>query len=239
MNSRTNTAAVDDSEQAVQIYVWELPVRITHWLIVLSITILVPTGIYISHPFIAVAGAATNHFVTGWARVIHWYTAIVFDLALLARVGWMFVGNEYARWDQFIPVSRERLRNFFQTLKFYLFLRRWPPEVVGVDALTGVTYVLLFMLEALIAVTGLALYGFSAAYNSVMRPFALLVPYFGGLETVRWIHHLCMWLILGFIPYHVCTRVMVSAVERNHLIDSMFTGRKLVRRELARVADER
>jgi Ni/Fe-hydrogenase 1 B-type cytochrome subunit len=239
MSNQSSAAAVGAQAQAVQVYVWELPVRVTHWLIVLSVTILVITGLYISHPFVAVAGSATNHFVTGWVRVIHWYTAIVFDLALLARIAWMFVGNEYARWDQFVPVCRERLRNLLETLKFYLFLRRWPPEVVGVDALTGVTYVLLFLLEALIATTGLALYGVSAAYDSVMRPFALLVPYFGGLETVRWIHHVCMWLILAFIPYHVCTRIMVSTVERNHLIDSMFTGRKLVRRELVQAADGR
>ena len=39
-------------------YVWQIPVRITHWLIALSIVVLSVTGLYIGHPFMTVAGEA-------------------------------------------------------------------------------------------------------------------------------------------------------------------------------------
>jgi Ni/Fe-hydrogenase 1 B-type cytochrome subunit len=71
-------------------YVWELPVRVTHWLIVVSIAVLAVTGYYIGDPFIAVSGPARDHFVMGTMRVIHLYAAIVFtgcSPAITTRVG--------------------------------------------------------------------------------------------------------------------------------------------------------
>jgi len=100
-------------------YVWELSVRVTHWLIFLAIAVLAVTGFYIGDPFITVSGPAREHFVMGTMRVIHLYAAIVFTLSVLVRVYWMFAGNYYARWDRFIPVSRERLRSTLQAVEFY------------------------------------------------------------------------------------------------------------------------
>src|SRR5574340_952805 len=94
----------------VRVYVWEAPVRVTHWLIALSIVVLAVTGFYIGRPFIIVSGPAGQHFVMGTMRVIHFYAAIVFIAALTARVAWMFLGNTYARWDKFLPVKPRRAR---------------------------------------------------------------------------------------------------------------------------------
>src|SRR3990167_4804750 len=55
----------------VRVYVWEVPVRVTHWLIVLSIAVLSVTGFYIGYPFVTVSGPAGRHFVMGWTKVIH------------------------------------------------------------------------------------------------------------------------------------------------------------------------
>src|SRR5208337_3282531 len=72
----------------VRIYVWELPVRVTHWLIFFSVLILSATGYYLGDPFITVPGPAKDHFVMGTARAIHLYAAIVFTLAVLVRIYW-------------------------------------------------------------------------------------------------------------------------------------------------------
>ena len=80
-----------------RLYVWELPVRLTHWVIFFAIVILAATGYYIGNPFISVPGAATDHFVMGTVRAVHLYTAIVFAMAVLVRIYWLFVGNGYAR----------------------------------------------------------------------------------------------------------------------------------------------
>ena len=55
----------------VRIYVWDLVVRITHWLIALSILELSITGIYIGNPYIISAGPAGESFVMGWMKALH------------------------------------------------------------------------------------------------------------------------------------------------------------------------
>ncbi len=87
--------------ELVRVYVWQIPVRVTHWLIALSIVVLSVTGLYIGQPVHDRAGPAAQSFVMGWMKVIHGYTAYVFIAAVLARVIWMFTGNKYARWDKF------------------------------------------------------------------------------------------------------------------------------------------
>ena len=114
-----------------RLYVWELPVRLTHWIITLAVFALAFTGYYIGRPFIIVPGEARFAFVMGTMKAIHFYAAIFFTLAVLARVVWMFVGNEYARWDQFVPLSRTRRRMLWTTFAYYIFLRRNPPSVAG------------------------------------------------------------------------------------------------------------
>ena len=43
----------------VRVYVWEWPVRLAHWLIVISLFFLSWTGLYIGSPFLISSGEAT------------------------------------------------------------------------------------------------------------------------------------------------------------------------------------
>ncbi len=219
------------ASEIVRVYVWEAPVRITHWLIALAIVVLSCTGFYIGWPFIAVSGPAGQHFVMGWAKVIHGYAAYVFITAVLARVIWMFTGNKYARWDKFMPVHKHRWRGLWPTLRFYLFALRKPPGFVGHNPLAGVTYLAVFGLYFLAIATGLVLRGASAGNDSPLRWFASWEGVFGGLYVARWIHHAVMWLLLGFSVHHVYSGVLMSTVEANATMESIFSGYKFVPRE--------
>ena len=215
----------------VRVYVWEAPVRVTHWLIVLAITVLSVTGIYIGYPFITVSGPAGQHFVMGWAKVIHGYAAYGFITAVVARLIWMFTGNKYAHWDKFIPVRSARFHGLWRTLKFYLFALRTPPGFVGHNPLAGLTYTLVFGLYFVAILTGLVMRGASADVDSPLRWFASMAPLVGGLQITRWIHHGVMWLLLGFAVHHVYSSVLWSTVEKNATVESIFTGYKFVPRE--------
>lgn len=215
----------------VRVYVWEAPVRITHWLITLAIAVLSVTGLYIGYPFITVSGPAGQHFVMGWAKVIHGYAAYVFITAVVARVIWMFTGNKYARWDKFIPVRSLRFHGLWRTLKFYLFALREPPGFVGHNPLAGLTYTLVFGLYFIAILTGLVMRGAGADVDSPLRWFASLAPLVGGLQIARWIHHAVMWLLLGFAVHHIYSAVMMSMVEAKATMESMFSGYKFVPRE--------
>ena len=226
-----STATVPGPPQhGVREYIWQLPVRITHWLIALSIVVLSITGFAIGHPFLVVPGEARFAFVMGILKAVHFYSAIVFTLSVLARIAWMFVGNRFASWREFLPVSRRRWRLLVGTLRFYLFLDRQPPTVHGHNPLAGLAYFLVFCLYLLEIATGLALYSVNAHVDSWMGIFGSLLPWLGGAQTARWLHHIVMWLLLGFAVHHIYSAWLVTIVEKNATMDSIFSGYK-IRRE--------
>lgn len=216
----------------VPVYVWELPVRIAHWLIFLSIAILSVTGIYMGRPFLVVPGEARFHFVMGTIKAIHFWAAFVFLAAIVMRVVWMFTGNRFAGWDRFIPLRHQRWRGVLPTLKYYLFMRREPPQHVGHNPLAGLTYTVVYGLFFFQALSGLALYGMSSHVGSPLRMFAALLPALGGAQTARYLHHIVMWLLWGFAAHHVWSAILVAVEERNGLVDSIFSGTKFIDAEL-------
>ena len=121
---RVSYRAKDEARGLERVYVWDIVVRLTHWIIMLAILTLAVTGIYIGKPFFIPTGAGDQQFVMGTIKIVHFYTAIVFTLAVLVRVGWMFVGSYYARWHQFVPASARRRRDVLSMLKFYTFFSR-------------------------------------------------------------------------------------------------------------------
>ncbi len=69
-----------------RVYVWDLLVRTTHWLIMVSVFILAITGIYIGKPYLIPAQPGGEHFVMATVKVVHFYTAIIFALAVVSRI---------------------------------------------------------------------------------------------------------------------------------------------------------
>jgi Ni/Fe-hydrogenase 1 B-type cytochrome subunit len=204
--------------------VWDLVVRTTHWAIACSLLLLTVTGLAIGRPFLS-----SGPFVIGWMKILHFYAAILFSLAVFARIVWMFTGGRYASWRYLIPVTRERWRGVLDTLRFYLFLRSKPAASVGHNPLAGLAYAGIFGLYLVMIATGLGLYAGSAHVESPFRLFGFLLGPFGGAQTARWIHHLVTWVFVLFALQHVYSSWLTSVVEKNGTIDSIFSGNKWLR----------
>ena len=213
------------------VYVWQWPVRITHWTTGLSLWILSITGIYMGYPFLIASGQASEHFLMGTAKLIHFYCAIAFTLSVLSRIVWMFMGNWYSRWHRFLPVDRRRWWAMGKTLRYYFFGLRMPPGFVGHNPLAGLTYFFVFIFFLVQIATGLAMYAASAHVGSTFGIFGFLVPLVGGLATAHWIHHIVMWLLWMFIVHHVYSAILMSQVEATGTVESIFSGHKFVPRE--------
>ncbi len=85
-------------------YVWEIPVRVTHWVNMLAIVILAVTGIYIGSP--RTLALSPSQFVMGWIRFVHFVAAYAFAISVLARIYWSLVTrNRYGSWREFFPPS--------------------------------------------------------------------------------------------------------------------------------------
>jgi Ni/Fe-hydrogenase 1 B-type cytochrome subunit len=125
-------------------------------------------------------------------------------------------------------VHRTRQKGILPTVLFYSFLRDKPPAYVGHNPVAGSAYLLVFGLYLLAIGTGLVMHAPSAEVGSPLRWFASLAPLFGGLQMARWIHHVVMWLLLGFMVHHVYSAVLVAAIEKNGTIDSIVAGYKWV-----------
>src|ERR1700687_2137557 len=88
----------------VRVYVWELPVRVSHWFIFLPIVVLSFTGYYIHNPFIVAKSSTTYLMAT--MRFIHVVAGFVFLSAFLLRLYWFFKGNSWSNWRAVVPVRR-------------------------------------------------------------------------------------------------------------------------------------
>ena len=227
-------AALLDAQpwQRVRVYVWEVPVRVTHWVTVFCVVVLSITGGYIADPFLIPETGATM----GIIRFVHMLTAYVFVCSGIVRTYWLFRGNRFASWRAFIPTNRKHLNELRTQTGWYLFIRHELPGILGHNALAAATYTIVFALFGVQTLTGFAL---EAQHGN-----PVVVSLFGwiadllGVQMVRLIHHLAMWVILGFMVHHVYSCLLVDHVEKNGLLSSIFAGFKFAtRREVADARD--
>ena len=209
----------------LRIYIWQVPVRATHWVTAGCIVVLSLTGGYIADPFLIPAGGST--MMT--ARLIHMVAAITLLASGLVRTWWLLAGNRFSRWSAFIPTSRVQATELFRQAGFYMFLRREIPKVLGHNQLAAAAYLALFFLLLVETVTGFALDGLIGSEPGATA-FAWLRELLGP-QTIRLVHHLSMWAILAIALFHVYSTVLVDHLERNGLVSSMFSGYKFVPRD--------
>jgi len=216
------------TSEPVRTYVWELPVRISHWFTVLPIAVLSFTGYYMHNPFIVVR--ARTAYVMGTMRFIHLLAASVFISAFLLRFYWFFVGNEWSNWRAFVPIRRSQWQGMGRMVAYYSFLRKNLAHHVGHNALAAVTYMVMFTLMLIEILTGLALYSYTVS-NRVLTFFIGWLPRLINISYLRLTHFLIMFAFAVFVIHHVYSAVLVSWEERNGLIESIFTGYKFVPEE--------
>ena len=135
-----------------RVLVWELPVRLFHWVNTLCITVLAITGLIIANPPALMSSAeAFDSYWFGTVRAIHFITAYVFFVNALARIYWAFRGNYYANWRTFIPLSKKARDNIMHVLKVDIFLQNEEKELlknisVGHNYVASFSYLILFFL---------------------------------------------------------------------------------------------
>jgi len=206
-----------------RVYVWEFPVRVTHWLLVLSIVVLSVTGFYIGAPFIY---GDADTLIMAYMRFVHFVAAFLFTVCVVVRMYWWFACNKYAKLNQFIPTNGERIKNTIDTGLFYAFLKKELPHSPGHTGLAGLSYTFLFGLYIIEIITGSAMlkvaHGGGAIWT-LMGGWSLSLM---SVAYLRLIHHLVMWVIGLFVMAHVYISWHNDLIEKNGLISSIFSGYK-------------
>ena len=84
-------------QEGKPIYVFQLPIRIWHWSMVLSFLVLIPTGYIIGKPWHSLDGDPTYLFYMGYTRMAHFIAGFIIAIGLLWRIIFAFFGNKYSR----------------------------------------------------------------------------------------------------------------------------------------------
>ncbi len=207
------------------VYVWQYPLRLFHWGLVLSIGVLAFTGYYIHDPFIV--GQVNHPFLMGWFRFVHEAFAMIFIALFLLRLYLFFGGNHWVQWRQYVPLHAAQWKEMWEMTKFYCFVRPVPISKIGHNAIAAFSYLGIYLLVLAEIVTGLVMYDW-------LRPTALLHPLIGwvprliSFPNVRLIHFLLMFVFIAFGIFHVHLSMLISREEKRGLMDSIFIGYKVV-----------
>ncbi len=219
-----------------RVMVWEIPVRIFHWVNVLTIIVLTFTGFIIANPPALQSSAeATNLHSFGIVRFIHFGAAYIFFFNMILRLYWSFVGNKYANWRAFWPFNRKTWNNFWHVLKIdILLLNEEVPDVenisIGHNSVATLSYLAMLFIAILQVLTGFALYADTSGWW-LPKLFSWVIPLFGGDFMVRSIHHTSMWLFILFTIVHVYLVFYHDWLEGRGEVSSMFGGYKFVRED--------
>jgi cytochrome b len=178
--------------------VWDLPVRVVHWLLVIGIA-----GSY-----------ATHKLGVAYFKYHLWFGYLVVVLAAF-RVLWGFVGTRHARFSSFLRGPRA-------TGAYLLaMLRGAAPATPGHNPLGA--WMVLFLLFALVAQGVTGLFANDEIFNT-----GPLYGYIGdalSLKLTSWHRRLFDWILVAVV-LHVLAVVGHRLLAGHDLIRPMFSGKK-------------
>ncbi len=175
-----------------------LPFRITHWVNLIAMIILILTGIEIHFP--VVPG------LMGVARGVHIACGVILLLNCLARIVLAFVVKSSP-----IGGTRETVTDFWNWLpqkynrhqlgawiKYYLFLKKDHPLSAKLGVPQKLSYLLIAVAILFMAYTGFALWDVTREIPF----FAGFTDLVGGLMKLRIIHYFMMYFFICFTMIH-------------------------------------
>ena len=222
------SAAVRDLD-IVPVYVWQRPVRLFHWFMVISLLGLTVTGFYMHRPF--TVETSPRAWAMGTMRFIHEIFGFVLIATVLMRAYWFFAGNEWARWRAWVPLRRDQWQSIKSMALYYSYQRREPYPEIGHNSLAAACYLAIFFLLIVECVTGLVLFSVVSG-SHFLRPIVGWIPHIMDIQYIRLIHYFVMFCFMAFMIHHVYSAVLVSMEQENGLMESIFSGWKFVRRSL-------
>jgi cytochrome b len=187
--------------------VWDAPIRLFHWSLVLLVALAWVTGE-------AEGSLFTVHKLAGYGVAV----------LLLFRLIWGFAGSRHARFAEFLLPWREVRAHIKGMLTLH------PARTLGHNPLGGwMTVLLLVVLTAQVGT------GLFASDDGSGGPLAGAVS--GGTShAIAELHEGLSGALLGLIGFHVVGVAVESVLTRDNLLRAMITGRKRVSAAEARAA---
>lgn len=211
------------------VYLWGAPLRAMHWLAALAIVVLIISGFYIGRPYFMVPGEGTLTNLMSVMRRVHYWAAGLLVATGIVRIYWLLAGNRYERAKALLPGPKDLMR-IPKIIGHYLMItpEEKTPHYLGHNPLQQLSYTAMYAVTILMVVTGFALYGQYDPASFWFRWFAWVPNLFGGLQNVRFIHHVSTWIFIIFIPMHIYLSLRADGVEKTGTISSIISGGRWV-----------
>jgi Ni/Fe-hydrogenase 1 B-type cytochrome subunit len=225
-----------DSSKFLPVYVYELPVRIWHWLMAACMVVLAITGYLIGTPMSSLGGEASEHFFFGYIRYLHFGAAYVFAVTFVWRVTGDFRGNRFSREIFLVPLKMfdaEWWGGLIDQVKYYLFLMPHARTYQGHNPLAMAGMFFMYVLGTVFMIlTGFAMYGEGLGTNSwAYAAFSSWVlPLLGYSQNVHTLHHLGMWYLILFTLVHMYMVVREDIFSDETVISTMVSGWRVSKR---------
>lgn len=227
VSTTKDVVITQDTPLKEPIYVFEAPVRLWHWTHTLSIIALIVTGYLVANPLPSISGEASDHFMFGTIRLIHFGSAYVFAIGFAVRIYWALVGNKWSRELFIVPFWRGAWwAGLWHEIRFYTFTTRTMGKHIGHNPLAqAAMWVLNVLLGLFMIATGFALYSQGAGAGSWADTWFgwvfVLVP---SSQTVRMWHLMGMWLMLLFVIIHVYMAIRAEMMSRQNSVGVILSG---------------
>jgi len=220
-------SSTEVTSPAAKIYVYETPLRLWHWMNALCLVTLCISGFLIGKPLPSVGGEASESFVFGYVRLIHFVAGQLLMVIFIYRIGWAFLGNHHA-WQLFMPPfwSPKWWREVAHEVRWYLFMEKVPKKYVGHNPLAQFAMFFFFLIPLINGMlTGGALYAEGAGTDSWWYgAFGWVFGVYGDSFSVHTIHRLTMWVIVCFALVHIYVAVREDIMSRQSLVSTMISG---------------
>ncbi len=212
--------------------VWDWQLRLFHWLAVLLILVLSITGILMGGGRFAYVGSGGDSHYFSYLRLFHFVAGWLLLATAIIRIAGLFLAsNKYQRWDALFPVKPRDLKNLFTVMLNYLFCRfDRGPHYIGHNPLQQVAYTGIYAVGLVALLTGFGLYALYAPDNPLLH-YLVWFDRAVGIQYVRLVHLLVMWVFLIFIPIHFYLAIRADTVEREGGMSSIISGGRWCRKQ--------
>jgi len=215
-------------KRATSVYVYEVPVRLWHWINAAAIMVLIVTGYLIGAPLPSMdISEATHQFLFGYIRFAHFAAAMIMTVGFFGRIYWAFVGNSHARQMFYLPVWRAQWwTEVWHEIKWYAFLEKTPKKYVGHNPLAQIAMFFFMTLGMTFMIgTGFALYAEGLGQGSWADTlFGWVLGLVGNSMVLHQIHHLGMYFILVFMMIHIYAAIREDIMSRQSMVSTMISG---------------
>jgi Ni/Fe-hydrogenase 1 B-type cytochrome subunit len=236
--TRHESLSSDAPVRYKQVYLWHWPVRAMHWIAAACIVTLILTGFFIGKPYFFTSGSASEHFLMGRVRFIHFTAAGVLVATAILRAYWLFVGNKFERWSALFPIRKQDWVNMYRVVRAYLFVKpHEAPQYMGHNPIQQLSYTAVYGVGLVQVLTGFYMYGLSDPGGLFFNSFGWVGALLGGAQVVRFVHHTITWFWLIFLSVHVYLAVRADVLHKESTVSSIISGQRTVRADVEFVDD--